>query len=76
MTTPAVPDAYSTVAEVLDAWPQTIRVFLDHRMHCVGCAMAGFDTIAEAVANYGGALEPFVAELTRAVATASRRDAE
>jgi hybrid cluster-associated redox disulfide protein len=74
MTRPAAPDAYHTVAEVLDAWPQTIRVFLDHRMHCVGCAMAGFDTIAEAVANYGGALEPFVAELARAAVEASRQD--
>lgn len=61
-----VPDADQTVAEVLDAWPQTIRVFLDHQMHCVGCAMSGFDTIAEAVASYGGTLEAFVAELNRA----------
>lgn len=76
MTKSTAPDAYHTVAEVLDAWPQTIRVFLNHRMRCVGCAMAGFDTIAEAVANYGGALEPFVAELARAAAQASRRDAQ
>lgn len=60
------PDAFHTVAEVLDLWPQTIRVFLDHRMHCVGCSMSGFDTIADAVHNYGGALDAFLAELNRA----------
>jgi hybrid cluster-associated redox disulfide protein len=60
------PNADQTVAEVLNTWPQTIRIFLNHRMDCVGCTMSAFDTIGEAVTNYGGALDEFLAELTQA----------
>lgn len=61
-----LPDPDHTVAEVLANWPQAIRVFLDHNMACVGCAMSSFDTVAEAVANYGGVLDSFLAELAQA----------
>jgi hybrid cluster-associated redox disulfide protein len=63
---PRRPHADQTVAEVLATWPETIRVFLDHQMACVGCTMSCFDTIGEAVANYGGALDPFLTELGEA----------
>jgi hybrid cluster-associated redox disulfide protein len=62
------PHADQTVAEVLATWPQTIRVFLDHGMACVGCTMSTFDTIGEAVANYDGTVDTFLAELGRAAA--------
>jgi hybrid cluster-associated redox disulfide protein len=42
----------TTVADTLDAFPQTISVFLNHQMICVGCAMAEFDTLEEAAKNY------------------------
>lgn len=42
-----------TVAEVMDGWPQTIPVFLRHRMACVGCVMAPFETLADVAAIYG-----------------------
>jgi hybrid cluster-associated redox disulfide protein len=61
------PRADQTVAEVLSAWPETIRVFLNHRMDCVGCSMSAFDTVAEAVGNYGGVLEDFLGELSQAI---------
>jgi hybrid cluster-associated redox disulfide protein len=56
-----------TVAEVLSVWPRTIRVFLNSRMDCVGCTMSAFDTVSDAVSNYGGALDDFLAELTQAI---------
>lgn len=60
------PSADQVVADVLAVWPQTIRVFLDHRMSCVGCAMAGYDTVADVAANYGHSLDALVDELTAA----------
>jgi len=36
------------VEEVLAAWPQTLAVFLTRRMACPGCAMARFQTLADA----------------------------
>jgi len=36
------------VDEVMQRWPAAIRVFLDFRMACAGCPIAGFHTIADA----------------------------
>lgn len=43
----------SLVAEVLRRHPATLPVFLQRRMHCPGCPMAPFMTLAEAAAKYG-----------------------
>ena len=42
-----------TVDDVMRRWPPTIRVFLDFRMHCVGCSIAPFHTIEEACREHG-----------------------
>jgi hybrid cluster-associated redox disulfide protein len=36
------------VDEVMTRWPATIRVFLDHRMKCVGCPITSFHSIEDA----------------------------
>jgi hybrid cluster-associated redox disulfide protein len=46
-------DGNSLVAEVLHRHPATLPVFLQRRMHCPGCPMAAFMTLAEAAAKYG-----------------------
>ena len=56
-----------TVAEVLDRWPQTIPVFFRHRMACVGCAMASFETLADVAAIYGLRLGQFLSELQQTI---------
>lgn len=56
-----------TVAEVLDRWPQAIPVFLRHRLACVGCAMAPFDTLADVAAIYGLQLSRFLDELQQTI---------
>ena len=53
--------------ELFDRWPQTIPVFLKHQMICVGCSMSVFDTLAEALANYGLSFSTFQAELAEAL---------
>lgn len=37
-----------TVFEIMDTWPETISVFLQFKMLCVGCSVAPFHTIEEA----------------------------
>lgn len=44
------PDLF--VKEILDQWPETIKLFLKYRMACVGCSMSAFDTLAEALEIY------------------------
>jgi hybrid cluster-associated redox disulfide protein len=60
-------EASLTVAEVLARWPQTISVFIHHRMACIGCAVAPFETLAEVVAIYRLDLACFLNELQQVV---------
>jgi len=41
-----------TVAQVMDRCPQAATVFTRFHMACVGCPMAPFETLREAVAAY------------------------
>lgn len=52
--------------EVMDTWPATAKVFLRHRMSCIGCAMARFCTVAEASRNYDLECPAFLSELEHA----------
>lgn len=41
-----------SLAEIMSKWPSTIRVFLDRRMHCVGCPTAPFHTLIDAAEEH------------------------
>jgi len=56
------------LSELMDRWPETIPVFLRHRMICVGCLINPFHTVVDACAEYGLDEDIFVAELRAAVA--------
>ncbi|GIV66441.1 MAG: DUF1858 domain-containing protein [Chloroflexota bacterium] len=57
------------INELLRQFPQTVPVFLRHRMVCVGCWMSKFDTLADAVWNYGLDMETFLQELQQSALT-------
>lgn len=40
--------ANMTVDAIMRRWPATISVFIRNGMHCVGCPVGGFHTLAEA----------------------------
>ncbi len=52
-----------TVEDVLQVWPETLRVFLHRRMACVGCEVARFHTVAEAARIYDVPAEMLLREL-------------
>ncbi len=56
-----------SIEKILTTWPQTIPFFLKHHMICVGCQMSEFDTLEEALANYGIPPEPFLRALNEIV---------
>lgn len=62
-----------SVEDVMQAWPETFRVFLRRRMACIGCEAAAFHTVAEAVRIYGVPADVLVAELRASVGTPGRR---
>jgi hybrid cluster-associated redox disulfide protein len=55
------------VADVLARWPQTISVFMCHRMACVGCPIAPFETLAEVATIYDLDLSCFLNELAQTI---------
>jgi hybrid cluster-associated redox disulfide protein len=44
---------YDLVDDVMRAAPQTIRVFLQFKMGCVGCPIASFHTVEDACREHG-----------------------
>jgi hybrid cluster-associated redox disulfide protein len=55
--------ADETMAVVLAKYPEAARVLFNHRMHCVGCAIAPYETLAEACAAYDIVLDDLLREL-------------
>ena len=51
------------VDDVMRRWPETIRVFLDYRMHCVGCPVSRFHTVADACREHCVDMDDFLADL-------------
>jgi hybrid cluster-associated redox disulfide protein len=49
--------------DVMRRWPSTIRVFLDRRLHCVGCPFGRFHTLEQVTHIHGDDLHAFVSAL-------------
>jgi hybrid cluster-associated redox disulfide protein len=55
-----------TIAELLSAYPHVIPVFVSHRMACVGCNMAAFESLGDAAHIYGILLDDLIDDLKTA----------
>jgi hybrid cluster-associated redox disulfide protein len=51
-----------SVAQLLSCWPQATRIFIKYRMNCVGCSMAAFERLGDALAIYGVSANSFLDE--------------
>lgn len=68
MVTGAKPiTAEMTVDEVLSRYPQTVRTFFKYGLHCVGCHISAYDSIAEGARSHSVAVDVLLDELNRAV---------
>ncbi len=56
-----------TVNALLEHYPETAQVFVRRRMHCVGCTIASFESLAEACRIYRQPLDEMLAEIRAAV---------
>ncbi len=67
---PAYPDYFTpatSVAKLLRDYPQTIPVFLEFHMDCVGCSMASFEKIGDAARIYHVPAALFFQSLIKAI---------
>lgn len=55
------------VDEIISRWPVTAKVFTRHRMLCVGCPLALFDTVRDAARIYGLPEEGFARALLETI---------
>lgn len=56
-----------TMDEIMRRWPATIRVVLRHHLLCVGCPIATFHTVDDAIREHGLDGETFRRELRAAI---------
>ncbi|WP_417607751.1 DUF1858 domain-containing protein [Primorskyibacter flagellatus] len=66
MRQPELDDPDLPLADLMTHWPDTIPVFLRHKMLCVGCLISPFHTIADACTEYHLNETDFLAELREA----------
>lgn len=52
---------------IMDRWPQTISVFMEHRMLCIGCTISPYHTVEDACREYQLNEDAFWQELIVAI---------
>lgn len=75
MATPML-NSDMTVAEVLEAWPDTVSVFQEFKTACVGCVMAPFDTMVDVARIYELELSDLMAALNQVVSVDGQKNNE
>lgn len=61
--------ADSLVRDVVERHPQTIIIFVRHRLQCVGCDISPFHTIADSAREHAVSIEPLLGDLNQVLAT-------
>lgn len=56
-----------SIVEVVQQYPQTVQVFRNYGMGCLGCAAARFENIEQGAAAHGIDIAALVADLNKAV---------
>ena len=56
-----------TVGQVLKTYPQTIQLFLEVGMHCLGCPSATTETIEGAALTHGKKPDELVEKLNKVI---------
>ena len=57
-----------SIMEVVEQWPQTAKVLMEHGMGCLGCAAAHFENIGQGAAAHGIDIESLVTALNESIA--------
>ena len=62
---PAAPKM--AINDVVQKYPQTIEVFFEHGLHCIGCAAAHFENLAQGCEAHGIETDKLVEALNKAI---------
>jgi len=56
-----------SIMEIVQRYPETVPVFMRHGLHCLGCAIAQFETLEQGVVAHGMDLEALLADLNASI---------
>ena len=56
-----------SIAEVVNRYPETIEVFFNYDLHCIGCVGAEFDTIESGAMVHGVNVDYLLFDLNKAI---------
>jgi hybrid cluster-associated redox disulfide protein len=56
-----------SIMEVVQKYPQTIKVFQEFGMGCIGCAAAHFENIVQGAADHGMDIDQLMQALNESV---------
>lgn len=48
------------IMDVINKYPETFDIFIDHGISCVGCAAAKFETLEQGISMHGIDVDKFV----------------
>jgi len=43
----------TSIGDVVSKYPQTVDVFAKHGLHCIGCAIASFESVEQGAKSHG-----------------------
>jgi len=52
-----------TIKEIIEKYPETLKVFDEYNFHCIGCAAASFETIEDGAKAHGIDVDELVEKL-------------
>lgn len=55
------------VQEIVKDYPQTVLIFAHYNLHCPGCYISPFHTVADSTQAYAIPLQPLLDDLNRAI---------
>ncbi|MBD3348164.1 MAG: DUF1858 domain-containing protein [Candidatus Eisenbacteria bacterium] len=58
------------IGDVVKSHPETLEVFAKHGLHCIGCAVAAFESIEEGATVHGIDVDTLIKDLNAALETA------
>jgi hybrid cluster-associated redox disulfide protein len=57
------------IGDVVRSHPETVPVFMQHGLHCIGCAVAAFESIEEGAVAHGIDVDALMRDLNEAAET-------
>lgn len=55
------------IGKIVEEHPETVEVFMEHGLHCVGCAAAHFENLAQGCEAHGLDVNKLVEDLNKAI---------